>query len=43
MADVVEAEVMKNHGVPILILQLPGNVPGNIIIDLRKVLPAYKP
>src|SRR5690606_15408608 len=38
-AEVVKAEVMKNHGVPIAILQLPSDIPCDVVINLGKVLP----
>lgn len=38
MANVIKAEIMKNHCVPVLILQLPSNVSSNVLVDLSEIL-----
>ena len=40
MADVVKSEVMHDHTVPVLLLELVQNVPRNVVIDLSKILEA---
>ena len=38
VAYVVKAKIVKNHSVPVLILQLPSDIAGNIVVNLGKVL-----
>jgi len=38
VANMVHAEIVHNHDVPVIILQLSGNVPCDIIVDFCKVL-----
>ena len=38
MPDMIQAQIMQNHSIPIRTQQLPGNMPRNIIIDFGKVL-----
>ena len=38
VSNVVEAQIMENHGIPIIILQLLCDVPRHVAIDFSEIL-----
>ena len=38
VANVVQAQVMENHGTPVIIFKLARDMPGDIVVHLGKVL-----
>lgn len=38
VSDMIKAQIMENHGIPVGVLELSGNVPGDIVVHFGKVL-----
>ena len=43
MPNMIQSEVMKNHGVPVVFLELRADMPCDVIVDLCKVLQESAP
>lgn len=39
VSDMVQSEIVQHHCVPVVVLELLGDMPGDIVVDLGKVLP----